>query len=734
MQSLISKADEADRLASLHACEILDTNPDPHFDAITRIACKVLKTPTSAVSFIDADRQWMKSAVGMFKAGGETSRDVAFCAEAILHRTETFIVEDASTDPRFADNPLVQRPGGIRFYAGVPLLDDFGRALGTLCVIDEVPRRLSGRDLDVLRDLAIATSAALDLHRSLVEMRAAEKRRQAAIELNPQIPWTASPDGQILEVSPSLIVTLAAWSDKTLDTSDWTTLIHPDDLPETRRLRERALRLGEAYDLEHRMRSADGTWRWFRSFAVPRRDERNKIVLWYGSSEDITERKLSQEKVFRMAYHDGLTGLPNRLKFSDLLAKQIETAAGDGTSFALLCLDLDHFKGVNDRLGHPVADGVLQQIAARLASCLGPGDILARFGGDEFFIIQPCQADSVTLMAERVAATLSQSLTIEGHVFSITSSIGVAVYPQDGTDADALFRNGDLALYRAKATGRATCCLFDATIDGKQRLRLALKLDLQDAINRGEFELAYQPLVSMHTGRVDGLEALLRWRHPSRGWVSPADFIPCAEETGLIIPIGEWVIERACREAASLPDDIRVAVNLSPVQFRDRSLPTMIAAALKRSGLQPERLELEITESVLLLDDDFNTSLLRELRESGIRIALDDFGTGYSSLSYLQRFPFDKLKIDRSLVSRVCEGEGGRVVVRAVVAMCRALGISITAEGVETQKQFDHLRVESCDQVQGYLISRPVPLAEVLPLIERLNAAASVREAPVEQV
>lgn len=721
MKPNISRADETTRLSSLHACEILDTSPDPNFDAIIRIACKTLKVPTAAVAFIDKDRQWFKAAIGMFATGTETSRDVAFCSETIRHPTKPLIIEDAKLDQRFYNNSLVKKPGGIRFYAGMPLLDDAGQALGSLCIIDEMPRQISNDDLDVLHDLAQAASVALDLHRTVVDLRASEKRRQAAIELNPQIPWTANADGHILEVSPNLILTLATWNEETLNSSDWTKLIHPDDLPEVRHRREEALRSGTSYDIEHRMRSTDGTWRWFRSFAVPRRTERGEIVLWYGSSEDITERKLSQEKVIQMAFHDGLTGLPNRIKFSDLLDKQISESANNSTAFTLLCVDLDHFKGVNDRLGHLAGDSVLKQIATRLNGCLGPMDILARFGGDEFFIIQPCQPNSVKRIAERVATALSEPLAIEGHVFSITASIGASVYPQDGTEADALFRNADLALHRAKTIGRATCCLFDAAIDEHQRMRLALKLDLQDAINRDEFELAYQPLVNTRTGRIDGFEALLRWRHPSRGWVSPADFISCDEESGMIIPIGEWVMDRACREAARWPSDIRVAVNLSPSQFRDQSLLTMIATCLERSKLPPQRLELEITESVPLLDGDFNSMLLHKLRESGISIALDDFGTGYSSLSYLQRFPFTKLKIDRSLVSRLCAGQGGFTIVRAVIAMGRALGISITAEGVETQEQFHQLCAENCDQIQGYLVSRPVPLSEVLPLIHRFN-------------
>ena len=720
---VLSSTDEAERVASLHAFGILDTLPDPSFDVVVRIAARTLNMPTAMISFVDADRQWMKAASGMFGPGEQTPREFAFCSQTVQAPDALLVVDDATKDLRFAANPLVARDNGIRFYAGAPLLDEAGLALGTLCVIDTVPRHLRDDELETLRDLAESASAALRHHRSLGSLRVQADHRRASVEQNPQIPWTPSPEGHILEVSPSLIVSLAAGLEP-VHGADWTRLIHPDDLPETTRRREHALAAGEPYDIEHRMRSTSGEWRWFRSYAAPKRAADGTINLWYGSSEDISERKASEAEVLRMAYHDGLTGLPNRVKFSQLLKAAIIRAEAENSTIALHCLDLDHFKSVNDRLGHPGGDAVLQQIAARLASCLMGADVLARFGSDEFYILQSSlQPEAAAGLAERITAALSEPLKTKGHLFSVTASIGVAMFPDHGNDADTLFRNSDLALYRAKTSGRALCCIFDAQLDERQRELLALKLDLQDAINRDEFELAYQPLVNMETGQVEEFEALLRWKHPERGWVSPAEFIPCAEESGLIIPIGAWVLERACCEAATWPGDLRVAINVSPIQFRDKALLATTAAALKTSGLPADRLELEITESVLLLDDDVNLSLLRELKGMGLHIALDDFGTGYSSLSYLQRFPFDKLKIDRSLVSRVAESEGGRAVIRAVIAMCRALQISITAEGVETQEQFDRLRMESCDQIQGYLISRPVPSNEVPALIAALNYA-----------
>ena len=720
MSAVFSDSYEIERLSSLRELGILDTAPDPHFDAIVQVARQVLDVATAAITFIDEDRQWVKAALGMFAAGDVHSRAVAFCNRAISAPQDPLIIEDASQDPEFADNPLVVQPGGIRFYAGVPLLDDAGLALGTLCVIDPVPRQISDRELAILKGLATAVATAIEVHRNLQDAIASGQRRKETIDLNPKVPWVSNPDGHILEVSPSLVITLATGTESIIG-PNWANLIHPDDLRDAQERRERAVERGEPYDIEHRMRSADGSWRWFRSFAAPRRNDDGDIVVWFGSSEDITERRLVQQRVTHMAYHDGLTGLPNRIKFSELFEARIAKAGKANASFALLCLDLNHFKGINDRLGHPAGDTILKLIGERLLDCVGPTGALSRFGGDEFFILQDGPSADAASSARQLAAILRVPIVVDGYEFSATASIGVAQYPQDGTDPDTLFRKADLALFRAKATGRDNFQLFETDLDEQQSRVLALRLDLKAAIEQEEFELAYQPLIDLPSGTIVSFEALLRWRHKSMGWVSPAEFIPCAEESGQIIPIGKWVIEHACRQAATWPGDVSVAVNLSPLQFQDPQLKRVITGALERSGLAAHRLELEITESAIMLDDDANVSLLRDLRDSGIKIALDDFGTGYSSLSYLQRFPFDKLKLDRSLVVRMADGEGGRAVVRAIVAMCTALGISVTAEGIETSEQLEFVRIEHCHQFQGYLASRPVPFAQVAPLIHRFN-------------
>lgn len=554
MQAMSPENDEAERLASLHAYEILDTVPDPQFDAIVRLASQAFKVPTAAISFIDQDRQWVKSSSGMFAANDAHSRDVAFCSFALQSPDKIFVVEDASHDPRFASNPLVTQPGGIRFCVGAPLLDSAGRAIGTLCVIDQVARQISEIDLDMLRDFAFAADAAIAVHLRRVELRAGAERRRTAIELNPKIPWSSNPDGHVLEVSPSLVITLATGNPGSLLAPDWTRSIHPDDLRNAQRLREHAIAAGEPYHIEHRMRSEDLSWRWFRSFAAPRRDEQGEIILWFGSSEhDITERKISQEQVIHMAYYDGLTGLPNRVKFSDLLQDPIDQASTARKSFTLLCVDLDHFKGINDRVGHPGGDEVLEEIARRLTGCMQPTDILARFGGDEFFVVRDCHSDAVMVMADGVSAALSEPLLVEGHALRITASIGVAQFPQDATDADTLFRNADLALHRAKAIGSGNCCLFDKALDESRSRLVGLRMDLQGAIDRNEFELAYQPLFNLATGRVNGAGRIYsmcrrEWTdHRNRrvgtrprvsrrcgmvrGFLSPSTFRQCSFET-----------------------------------------------------------------------------------------------------------------------------------------------------------------------------------------------------------
>jgi diguanylate cyclase (GGDEF)-like protein len=451
---------------------------------------------------------------------------------------------------------------------------------------------------------------------------------------------------------------------------------------------------------------------------------------WVTTLEDITERKRFDERIARMAHHDALTDLPNRVLFREQLDSALKMVPR-GERLAVLYIDIDEFKSVNDSLGHPVGDELLKVLAARLRGCLRATDVVARLGGDEFAIMQTGverPADTTDLVA-RIYQAIREPFECLGHLLTTDASIGIALAPQHGTDLDQLLRNADLAMYEAKADGRRTWRFFEPAMDARVKALRTLELDLRHAIANEGFELHYQPLVSLVDNRVTGCEALLRWRHPSRGMISPAEFIPVAEETGLINQLGEWVLTTACAEATTWPDDVKVAVNVSPIQFRGNALALKVAAALAASGLPAHRLELEITEAVLIRDDEAALAMLHQLRALGVRIALDDFGTGYSSLGYLQRFPFDKIKIDRCFIKDVAESDGSASIVQAVVNIAAARHMTTTAEGVETQAQLDMLRTLGCTEMQGYFFSAAKPAAEVMHLLRPRREVAVVAAA-----
>jgi len=378
-------------------------------------------------------------------------------------------------------------------------------------------------------------------------------------------------------------------------------------------------------------------------------------------------------------------------------------------------LDLDQFKAVNDTFGHPAGDKLLKIVADRLRGLVRETDTIARMGGDEFVIVQSAIADpaDATSLAQRVIRLMSEPYDLDGQQAVIGASIGIAVGPGDGSSADKLLRNADLALYRAKGDGRGTFRFFEPAMDLQMQTRRILEQELRKALPAGEFELYYQPVVNLVSNEISGFEALLRWHHPEQGMIAPATFIPLAEEIGFIVPLGEWVIRQACAAAARWPGDLRVAVNISAVQFRSAGLMQVIVGALANSGLDPTRLEIEITETVLLENKETTLDVLHQLRALGVRIAMDDFGTGYSSLTYLQCFPFDKIKIDRSFVKDIAENTGSLNIVRAVAALANGMGMTATAEGVETREQLDRITSEGCTEMQGFLFSQPLPAHEI---------------------
>jgi diguanylate cyclase (GGDEF)-like protein len=435
---------------------------------------------------------------------------------------------------------------------------------------------------------------------------------------------------------------------------------------------------------------------------------------WVATHEDITEQRMSEVKIEYMAHHDSLTGLANRVLLNERLERAISVIDRE-EMVAVHHLDLDQFKAVNDTFGHPVGDKLLKIVADRLRGLVRETDTIARMGGDEFVIVQPFIADpaDATALAQRIITLMSEPYSIDGHQAVIGASIGIAVGPGDGSGADKLLRNADLALYRAKGDGRGTFRFFEPAMDLQMQTRRIMERDLRKALPAGEFELYYQPVVNLANSEISGFEALIRWNHPERGLVSPAAFIPLAEETGFIVPLGEWVIRQACATAAQWPGDLRVAVNISAVQFRNPGLMQVVVGALAASGLDPTRLEIEITETVLLHNKEATLAVLHQLRALGIRIAMDDFGTGYSSLTYLQCFPFDKIKIDRSFVKDITENSGSLNIVRAVAALARGMGMMATAEGVEPREQLDQITSEGCTEMQGFLFSQPIPAHEI---------------------
>jgi diguanylate cyclase (GGDEF)-like protein len=453
---------------------------------------------------------------------------------------------------------------------------------------------------------------------------------------------------------------------------------------------------------------------------------------WVATHEDITERRRAEKQIAHMARHDALTDLPNRLLLRDRLTYALAEPSRD-KRLAVLYLDLDHFKTVNDTLGHQIGDDLLRTVAARLRDCVGDADTVARVGGDEFAIIHTGieQPNDAAMLARRICEAVKEPCELHGHAVIVDTSIGIALAPGDGTDPTELLKNADMALYRAKADGRGTYRFFEPEMDAGMKARRTLELALRTALANGEFELHYQPLVNLEDRRVTCCEALIRWQHPERGLIPPTEFIPVAEEIGLIVPLGEWVLRQACSDAMQWPTETKVAVNLSPLQVMNQNLVAVVVGALAASGLPASRLEVEITESVLMQNSETTLATLHRLRELGVKISMDDFGTGYSSLSYLRSFPFDKIKIDRCFISGLATGDDSVAIVLAIAGLAKHLGIATTAEGVETRQQLQQVKALGCSEMQGFLFSAPRRIDEVTQMlrarVDKDAAAVEIR-------
>lgn len=594
-------ANEGRRLRALRRLRLLDTPAEEVFDEITRLCAELLDMPIALVSLVDERRQWFKSRVGL--DARETSRAVSFCGHAINH-SDTFIVEDATRDPRFADNPLVRGPWHLRFYAGVPLTLTGGEAVGTLCVIDRVPRQLGALQKTLLEVLARKIVTELEL-----------RQRVGALE------------------------------------------------------------------------------------------------------EEIAHRRDMEVRIMHLATRDPLTGLPNRAALIDRLRQGIKVAERDGHMLAFFFLDLDRFKLINDTLGHPVGDGLLQRVGKRLTELLRDSDTIARLGGDEFAVILPKvgSVEDAQSVGGKILEVLREPMQIGGHLLRADCGVGLALYPVHGDSDELLIRHADLALYEAKRSGVHQWRMFEPAMNDAAVRRVTLEGELRDALAGNELALHYQPQVSLENGHLTGMEVLVRWRHPQRGLLSPTQFISLAEETGLIWELGRQVMETACAQwAAWRAKGIRVprlAVNVSPAQLRPE-LVGQVRDCMIRHGIGEGVLELEITESALTADGPQVLKLLNTLTDMGVGIAVDDFGVGYSSLALLRRLPLGCLKVDKSFIDEMTTSHQDITIVEAVLRMGHGLGLRTVAEGVETPEQRDALRMLGCQYAQGYLISRPLSAAD----------------------
>ena len=700
---------ESERLRALSNYGLDEEQMLKSLDPVVHIASRMFDMPVAAVNMIGSDHVFFAASVGVGKV--DMRRDVSFCAHAI-NQLDVMVVPDATLDERFHDNPLVTGEANLRFYAGVPLFSPEGLALGALCVIDDRPHTdFSQEDQQRLLELAKMASDRLELRRIEVSTeRTRPPFEEYAGSSSTPVIWFDE-HLQIIEWNQAA----AASHGYTLHNKralQFDMLLSEGDRANFRELIGQAIDAGSLDHIDipteaNGLRRDGSAFRFGFSLFGWRDAGRMKFEAIL---KDLTSRQREEEELRLQASIDGLTGLANRGKFY----RCVETILNSPAPAAVLMIDLDGFKDVNDTLGHTLGDAILREVAKRLLQVAGSEDVVARIGGDEFAILLANVTDSHTAVqvAETMITAIAQPIKVDGHIVHVAASCGAALAPAQAQEALELVSDADLALFKAKSVGRGRVFLFVPTLRMEAMARRLYGLELHRAVDKGEFVLFYQPQISMFDGSITGAEALIRWHHPERGILSPAAFLPALEGGPLAATVGSWIINEACAQAAywrrSAVPRFRIGINLCSAQFRVGDLAADVFDALTRHGLPAEALELEVTENIVLDNDDIVLGILQRLHEHGVGIAFDDFGTGYASLSLLKSYPLSRIKIDQSFVRGILTSKRDASVVRAIIDMAKSFDLETIAEGIETEAEYNYLRKEKCDEGQGYLFGKPM--------------------------